>query len=288
MDRLRDRWREMPGPASLQNAIAALAAQVAGHGVFNMLLSDSRSLYCFRSTSLAFLTRCAPFGAATLIDEDLTLDFSRVTTSSDIVTLVATRPLTRDENWSTIAKETLAVFRDGKMVREAHMSCVDATGPRPERRGSPMRRFKTIDELESAVGEELGPSDWLPVTQEMIDRFAEATGDFQWIHVDHERAKHSPYGTTIAHGFLTLALLPRLRDQIYNIADIAARINYGCDKVRFLAPVPSGSRVRLRLKLARIESSRRGVRVDSACTIELEGAPRPALVADQIVLLLPA
>jgi acyl dehydratase len=151
-----------------------------------------------------------------------------------------------------------------------------------------MRRFTDIDELKAAAGEELGASGWIAVTQEMIDRFAEATGDFQWIHVDRERARASPYGATIAHGFLTLSLIAQLRDQIYDVGKIAARINYGCDKVRFLEPVRSGSHVRLKLKLARVEPAPRGVRVDSFCTMELEGAPRPALVADHIVLLIPA
>jgi acyl dehydratase len=151
-----------------------------------------------------------------------------------------------------------------------------------------MRRFPSLDELKTTVGQELGESDWLTITQAMINQFADATGDHQWIHIDRERARHSPFGTTIAHGFLTLSLIARLRDQIYDVDGIAARINYGCDKVRFLEPVPSGSRVRLRLKLARIEPSRRGVRVDSECTIELDGAARPALVADQITILVPA
>lgn len=151
-----------------------------------------------------------------------------------------------------------------------------------------MRRFASIDELKTAAGQELGVSDWLAVTQAMIDAFARATGDFQWIHVDPERAKRSPFGATIAHGFLTLSLIAQLRDQIYEVAGVAARINYGCDKVRFLEPVPSGGRVRLRLKLTRVEPSRRGMRVDSECTIELDGAARPAVVADHITLLVPA
>ena len=151
-----------------------------------------------------------------------------------------------------------------------------------------MRRFQSIDELKTAAGQELGVSEWLTVTQAMIDEFARATGDFQWIHVDRERAQRSPYGTTIAHGFLTLSLIAQLRDQIYDVSGVAARINYGCDKVRFLEPVRSGGRVRLRLALTRIEPSRRGVRVDSACAMELEGAPRPAVVADHITLLVPA
>lgn len=150
-----------------------------------------------------------------------------------------------------------------------------------------MRRFRSIDELESAVGEELGVSGWITVTQEMIDRFAAVTGDHQWIHVDRERALATPAGTTIAHGFLTLALVPQLRDQIYDVDGVTSRINYGCDKVRFLTPVPSGARIRLRLGLARVEPARHGVRVDCRCTIELDGAERPAAVADHIVLLVP-
>jgi acyl dehydratase len=150
-----------------------------------------------------------------------------------------------------------------------------------------MRRFGSIDELKTAAGQELGVSDWLTVTQAMIDAFARATGDFQWIHVDRERAKRSPYGTTIAHGFLTLSVIAQLRDQIFDVASVVARINYGCDKVRFLEPVPSGARVRLRLTLTRVEPSPRGVRVDSECTIELEGAQRPAMVANHITLLVP-
>jgi acyl dehydratase len=151
-----------------------------------------------------------------------------------------------------------------------------------------MRRFSSIAALAAAAGAELGVSDWVTVTQEMIDRFAAATGDFQWIHVDRERARQSHFGTTIAHGFLTLSLLAQLRDQIYDVDGVAERINYGCDRVRFLAPVPSGGRVRLRLTLVRVEPWRTGVRVEGACTIELDGAPRPAAVCDHIVLLVPA
>jgi acyl dehydratase len=151
-----------------------------------------------------------------------------------------------------------------------------------------MRRFASIDELQAAAGQELGVSDWITVTQDMIDGFARVTGDFQWIHVDRERARHSQFGTTIAHGFLTLSLIAQLRDQIYDIDNVASRINYGCDRVRFLEPVPSGSRVRMRLKLTSVELSRLGTRVDSECQIELEGASRPALVANQITLVIPA
>ena len=106
----------MPSPAALHAAIGDLSQRIARLGVFNMLLSDSRSHYCFRSTHLVWLTRRAPFGAATLIDEDLTADFSRETTPSDVVTIVATRPFTPDETWSAIPKGVLAAFRDGEMA----------------------------------------------------------------------------------------------------------------------------------------------------------------------------
>lgn len=151
-----------------------------------------------------------------------------------------------------------------------------------------MWRFSSIEEFASAVGQELGTSDWLTITQAMIDSFADATGDHQWIHIERARAERSPFGTTIAHGFLTLSLIAQLRDQIYDVDGIAARINYGCDKLRFLEPVPSGGRVRLRLLLKALTPSRHGMRVDTGCTIELAGAPRPALVADQITILVPA
>jgi acyl dehydratase len=150
-----------------------------------------------------------------------------------------------------------------------------------------MRRFADIQELKTAVGEVLGESDWIAVTQEMIDRFAEATGDDQWIHVDRERAKKSPLGTTIAHGFLTLSLIPRMLYGIYSVGKIGASLNYGCNKVRFTQPVPSGSRVRGIVKLARVEDIPRGVRVTTEATIMLEGTDRPACIAELVAVLLP-
>lgn len=116
LGQLKARWGDMPSPALLRAAIAELSQEIARHGVLNMLLSDSRSLYGFRSTRLVWLTRRAPFGPATLIDEDLTVDFAKETTSSDVVTIVATRPLTRDEAWSVIPKGMLAVLQDGDMA----------------------------------------------------------------------------------------------------------------------------------------------------------------------------
>jgi acyl dehydratase len=151
-----------------------------------------------------------------------------------------------------------------------------------------MRRFADVAEFRTAIGQILGKGDWLTVTQEMIDLFAEATGDHQWIHVDRERAKASPFGTTIAHGFLTLSLIPRLVHGIYDIDNIDARLNYGCNKVRFVAPVPSGSRVCAQLKLLDVEDTPRGVRITSEATVALDGSERPACIAELVAVFIPA
>ncbi len=151
-----------------------------------------------------------------------------------------------------------------------------------------MRVFANLDAVKGAAGETLGTSDWVTVDQAMIDRFAEATGDFQWIHVDRARAKASKFGTTIAHGFLTLSLLPRLSNEVYRVDNLAARLNYGCNKVRFTAPVPSGGRVRAHFKIAAVEDAPQGLRLTTAATVELEGASKPACVAEQIAILVPA
>ena len=150
-----------------------------------------------------------------------------------------------------------------------------------------MRRFADVRDLQSAVGEVLGESEWVAVTQEMIDRFAEATGDFQWIHVDREKAKASPFGTTIAHGFLTLSLVPRLLDKVYTVGKVAARLNYGCNKVRFTQPVPSGRRIKARIKLVEVEDTPKGVRVTSEATVALEGSDHPACVAELVAVIIP-
>lgn len=151
-----------------------------------------------------------------------------------------------------------------------------------------MRHFADLNAFRAAIGQELGISDWITVSQEMIDRFAEATGDFQWIHVDRERAKSSPFGTTIAHGFLTLSLIPRMLHGIYEVGKIGARLNYGCNRVRFTEPVRSGSRIRARIKLLSLEDSGRGVRATSEATVELESNSRPACIAELVALTLPA
>ncbi len=150
-----------------------------------------------------------------------------------------------------------------------------------------MRQFADVEELKTAVGQVLGDSEWVTVSQEMIDRFADATGDHQWIHVDRERAKASPLGTTIAHGFLTLSLIPRLIDQVYSVGKVAARLNYGCNKVRFTQPVPSGGRIRARIRLAGVEDTPKGVRITSEATIALDGSERPACIADLVAVVIP-
>jgi len=141
----------------------------------------------------------------------------------------------------------------------------------------------TIRELEARVGQEVGVSPWIEITQERIDTFARAIEDFQWIHVDPARAKASPLGGTIAHGFLTLSLLSHLSEATFSFSDRKMGINYGLNRVRFTSPVPVGSRVRARftlLKFEKIEND--GAQVTWSAHIEIDGASKPALVAEWI------
>jgi acyl dehydratase len=139
----------------------------------------------------------------------------------------------------------------------------------------------TIRDLETRIGQEVGVSPWVEITQERIDTFAKAIGDFQWIHVDPERAKNSPFGKTIAHGFLTLSLLSNLSEQTFSFSDRRMGINYGLNRVRFTSPVPVGSRVRARFTLAKFEKIEgNGVQVTWNTVVEIEGAAKPALVAE--------
>ncbi len=142
----------------------------------------------------------------------------------------------------------------------------------------------TIEELRQRTGQEIGVSGWLEVTQERIDQFALATGDNQWIHTDPARAQASPLGGTIAHGFLTLSLLSILAHEAIQLeGDFAHRLNYGLNRVRFTAPVRSGSRIRGRFALQSITDSEGGFQLTYAATIEMEGAAKPALVAEWLV-----
>jgi acyl dehydratase len=140
----------------------------------------------------------------------------------------------------------------------------------------------SIRELGHRVGEELGVSPWLAITQERIDTFAKAIEDYQWIHVDRARAAASPFGGTIAHGFLTLSLLSHLAEQTFSFSDRKMGINYGLNRVRFTAPVPSGSRVRARFTLAKHETLEGGVQLTWNAILEREGGDKPVLVAEWI------
>ena len=140
-----------------------------------------------------------------------------------------------------------------------------------------------IRALEHRVGEEVAVSPWIEITQERIDTFAKAIDDFQWIHVDRERAKSSPFGGTIAHGFLTLSLLSHLSERTFAYSDRKMGVNYGLNRVRFTSPVPSGSRVRARFTLAKYEKIEgNGVQVTWTTVVEIEGKDKPALVAEWI------
>jgi acyl dehydratase len=149
--------------------------------------------------------------------------------------------------------------------------------------------FAHPDELEKAVGQKLGTSDWLEITQERIDQFAEATGDHQWIHVDPVRAAKGPFGRTIAHGYLTQSLVNFFLPQIVDVRGISMGVNYGADRVRFPAPVPVGSRVRGSAELLEAERTRDGaVQAKIRVTVEIEGSERPGCVIDTISRYYPA
>lgn len=140
--------------------------------------------------------------------------------------------------------------------------------------------YRSVDELVAAVGDELGPTEWLDIEQDRVDVFADATDDHQWIHVDPSRAAESPYGATIAHGFLTLSLLPHFMSSLRRLDGVRMGINYGLDKVRFPAAVPTGTRIRGRMRVDRVEPlSDDGVQLTTTVTIEAEGSAKPACVA---------
>ena len=147
-----------------------------------------------------------------------------------------------------------------------------------------MTHYASVAELEAAIGAPPETSDWMTIDQNRINQFADATNDHQWIHVDAERAAAGPFGTTIAHGFLTLSLISDLLFGITTVEGSPMVINYGLDKVRFLGVVPVNSRVRATSQITAVSSVAQGVRVESTVTIELEGAERPALVAESIAL----
>ena len=151
-----------------------------------------------------------------------------------------------------------------------------------------MKTFQTISELASHVGQEIALSDWITITQEQVNQFAQATGDHQWIHVDVERAKSGPFGAPIAHGFLTLSLLPRFFASSFTIVQKGMGVNYGLNKVRFTSPVPVGSRLRARMTLLKVEPvDKNGSQLTWAVSVEREGIAKPVCVAESITRAYP-
>ena len=150
-----------------------------------------------------------------------------------------------------------------------------------------MRVFSSLDELTAAVGEEIGPTEWMGVSQDRVDTFADATGDHQWIHVDRARAAAGPYGGTIAHGYLTLSLVPVLAAELFHIDHMGAKLNYGVNKVRFPHVVPVGSRIRATATVLEVSDVPAGKQMVTRYVVEVEGVDKPACVAETVVLLLP-
>ena len=145
-----------------------------------------------------------------------------------------------------------------------------------------MRTITGLDELKQAEGEDLGASDWHEVTQEAIDAFADVTGDHQWIHVDAERARETPFGGTIAHGYYTLSLAPMLMSRIFALEGFAFAVNYGLNKVRFPAPLPVGAKVRMHARLSGLEEIPGGAQMTVTATFEREGGEKPVCVAETL------
>jgi acyl dehydratase len=150
-----------------------------------------------------------------------------------------------------------------------------------------MRILDNLDALAAMSGEELGLSDWLEIDQQRVDRFADATGDHQWIHVDRARAAAGPFGGTIAHGYLTLSLIPFLGSQVFALETPGAKLNYGVNKVRFPHPVRVGSRIRSRVTMGEVTDLPTGKQLTVRHVIEIESQDKPACVAETVVLLLP-
>ena len=147
------------------------------------------------------------------------------------------------------------------------------------------RVINGVEELRTLVGEHLGYSEWVEITQERVQQFAEATGDYQWIHIDVERAKAGPFGGPIAHGYLTLSLGPMLGPQIYAVTGFSMGVNYGADKIRYPSPVPVGSNLRLGAKLLQVDDIAGGIQMKMEFTFEVEGAAKPSCVAEVLFRL---
>jgi acyl dehydratase len=149
-----------------------------------------------------------------------------------------------------------------------------------------MRTFTTFEEIEAAAGQEIGTTEWVRITQERVNTFAEATGDHQWIHVDVEKARTGPFGGTIAHGYLTLSLVPWLGSQVFDLATPGAKLNYGVNKVRFPNPVLVGASVRAKVSVKEVLDIPAGKQLTLGYVIEIQDQDKPACVAETVVLLL--
>lgn len=149
----------------------------------------------------------------------------------------------------------------------------------------PLRTFDSVDALHAALGDPIGPGEWLTVEQNRIDAFADVTGDHQWIHTDPERAAAGPYGATIAHGYLTLSLLPMLVAGLYTITTGSARVNYGSNKVRYPAPVRTGARIRASATPLDCRTTDAGTFLTTHVVVEIDGGDKPALVAETVTLI---
>ncbi|OKH78954.1 dehydratase [Mycobacterium sp. ST-F2] len=146
-----------------------------------------------------------------------------------------------------------------------------------------MKVFGNLSEFAAAAGSQLGPSEWMEITQDRVNLFADATDDHQWIHIDPERAAAGPFGGTIAHGLLTLSLLPHFTHQLYRVDNVALAVNYGYNKVRFITPVKVGANVRARAVIAQIDELAGAVQATMTVTVEIEGSDKPAAVVESIV-----
>ncbi len=149
-----------------------------------------------------------------------------------------------------------------------------------------MRTFSGLDEFVAAQGSKLGPTDWLEISQDRVDQFAAATGDHQWIHTDPERAATGPFGGTIAHGLLTLSLLPQFMQKLYRVDDIAMAINYGYNKVRFITPVRVDAKLRASAEISDVAQLPDAVQATVTATVEIEGSEKPVAVAESIVRMM--
>lgn len=146
-----------------------------------------------------------------------------------------------------------------------------------------MKVFQDLAEFAAARGSQFGPTEWLQVDQERVNLFADATGDHQWIHVDPERAKSGPFGATIAHGLLTLSLLPHFSQQLYRVDNVKLAVNYGYNKVRFITPVKVGAKIRARGEITAVDQLEGAVQATTTITVEIEDSAKPAAVAESIV-----